>query len=61
MVEVVEFPYNQALNVWMVLVDGIVYQCFETETAAQAVVDGLRGATWLQQAYQGTWPLNRAR
>lgn len=43
MVEVVEFPYNQALNVWVVLVDGIVYQCFETETAALAVADELRG------------------
>jgi len=45
MIEVVEFPYNQALNVWLVLVDGMVYQCFETETAAQAVADDLRGAT----------------
>jgi len=34
MIEVVEFPYNQALNVWLVLVDGIVFQCFETEQAA---------------------------
>jgi len=44
MVEVVEFPYNQALNVWVVLVDGFVYQCFGTEQAAQAVADELRGA-----------------
>jgi hypothetical protein len=45
MVELVEFPYNQALNVWVVLVDGIIYQCFETEAAAQTVADELRGAT----------------
>jgi len=45
MIEVVEFPYNQALNVWVVLVGGIVYQCLETEAAAQTVADELRGAT----------------
>jgi len=45
MVEIVELPYNQALNVWVVLVDGIVYQCLETEQAAQAVADELRCGT----------------
>lgn len=43
MIEVVEFPYNQKLNVWVVLVDGIVYQCCEAEKTAQAVADKLRG------------------
>jgi len=45
MIEVVEFPYNQALRVWCVLVDGRVFQCFMTEQEAIQAADEMRGAT----------------
>jgi len=41
-VEVKAYPYNPALPVWAVLVDGVIRQCFETEQAAQAAADEIK-------------------
>jgi len=35
MIEVIEFHYNTALKTWVVLVDGIVHQCFKTKEQAE--------------------------
>jgi len=45
MIDIVRMEYNPVLPVWVILMDGIIYQCCQTEEEALKVAYELRGET----------------